>query len=119
MSLILGRRDAPRLEINRRTSMTEYLQVWRAQVAEGSVERLLELRPAAIAEAQRLCPELLGADLVRVGDGTWLDVLRWSCSDGEERLMQRADQFDAVAKMHELLADAEQVGRGEIVAPSL
>jgi len=44
-------------------SMTEYLQVWRARVADGSVERLLELRPAAIAEAQGLCPELRAADL--------------------------------------------------------
>ena len=42
------------------------------------MERLLELGPAAIAEAQRLCPELLGAELVRLEDGTWLDVLRWS-----------------------------------------
>jgi hypothetical protein len=96
--------------------MTEYLQVWRARVSEGSVERLLVLRPAAIAEAQRLCPELLAADLVRLDDGTWLDVLRWSCPDGEERLMQHVDQFDAVHKMHELLEDAVQVGRGEIVA---
>ena len=96
--------------------MTEYLQVWRARVSEGSVERLLVLRPGAIAEAQRLCPELLAADLVRLDDGTWLDVLRWSCPDGEERLMQHADQFDAVHKMHELLEDAVQVGRGEIVA---
>jgi hypothetical protein len=98
--------------------MTEYLQRWRANVAEGSVERLLELRPAAIAEAQRLCPELLGADLVRLEDGTWLDVLRWSVPDGEERLMQHADRFDAVTKMHALLEDAVQVGRGEIVAPA-
>jgi hypothetical protein len=96
--------------------MTEYLQVWRARVAEGSVERLLGLRAAAIAEAQRLCPELLAADLVRLDDGTWLDVLRWSCPDGEERLMRHADRFDAVLKMHELLEDATQVGRGEIVA---
>ena len=98
--------------------MTEYLQVWRARVAEGGVQRLLELRAAAIAEAQGLCPELLAADLVRLEDGTWLDVLRWSCPDGEERLMQHADRFDAVSKMHELLEDATQVGRGEIVAPA-
>jgi hypothetical protein len=100
----------------RRTSMTEYLQVWRARVPEANVERLLELRPAAIAEAQRLCPELLEAELVRLDDGAWLDVLRWSCPDGEERLMLHADQLDAVRKMHELLEDATQVGRGEIVA---
>jgi hypothetical protein len=96
--------------------MTEYLQVWRARVAESDVARLLELRPRAITEARSLCPELLGADLVRLEDGTWLDVLRWSVPDGEERLMRHADRFDAVAKMHALLADAEQVGRGAVVA---
>jgi hypothetical protein len=95
--------------------MSEYLQVWRARVPEEAVERLLEVRPAAIAEAQRLCPELLAADLVRLGDGTWLDVLRWSAPDGEERLMKHADQFDALHKMHALVEDAVQVGRGEIV----
>jgi hypothetical protein len=98
--------------------MAEFLHIWRAPVPEDDVERLLEVRPAAIAEAQGVCPELLGADLVRLEDGTWLDVLRWSCADGEERLMQHAEQFDAVGKMHALLEDAEQVGRGEIVAPA-
>ena len=96
--------------------MAEYLQVWRARVADQDVDRLMELRPAAIAEAQRLCPALLAADLVRAEDGVWLDVLRWSCADGEERLMAQAAHFDAVSKMHELLTDAVQVGRGEIVA---
>jgi hypothetical protein len=96
--------------------VTEYLQVWQAKVADADVERLLAVRPAAIAEAQRLCPDLLRADLVRLSDGTWLDVLTWSCADGEERLMARAEEFDALHTMHELLADAEQVGRGEIMA---
>ena len=88
--------------------MTEYLQVWRAKVADDAADRLLAVRPAAIAEAQRLCPELLRADLVRLGDGTWLDVLTWSCADGEERLMGRAEEFDALHSMHELLEDAER-----------
>ncbi len=95
--------------------MAEYLQVWHARVPEENVEQLLELRPAAIAEAKRLCPELLSADLVRLTDGTWLDVLRWSRPDGEEKLMEHANQFDALHKMHWLLEDAVQVGRGEIV----
>jgi hypothetical protein len=55
---------------------------------------------------------------VRLEDGTWLDVLTWSCPDGEERLMRHADQFDAVNKMHALLEDVSQVGRGEIVLTS-
>jgi hypothetical protein len=96
--------------------MTEYLQVWRAKVADADAGRLLAVRPTAIAEAQRLCPELLRADLVRLDDGTWLDVLTWACADGEERLIARAEEFDALHAMHELLEDAEQVGRGEIMA---
>ena len=96
--------------------MKEYVQVWRAKVAD--VEPLLAVRPAAIAEAQRLCPELLRAELVRLGDGTWLDVLRWSMPDGEERLMARADEFDALHTMHGFLEDAERIGRGEVVTGS-
>jgi hypothetical protein len=98
--------------------MEEYLQVWRAKVADGAEEQLLAVRPAAIAEAKRLCPELLRADLVRLGDGTWLDVLTWSVPDGEERLMARAEEFQELHAMHELLEDAEALGRGEVVLRS-
>jgi hypothetical protein len=94
----------------------EYIQVWRAKVADDDVERLLAVRPAAIAEAQRLCPELMRAELVRVGDGMWLDVLRWRVPDGEERLMARADEFDALHRMHAYLAEAAPIGRGEVVS---
>ena len=55
---------------------------------------------------------------MRAGDGTWLDVLTWSVPDGEERLMARAEAFDALHRMHDLLEDAEQVGRGEVMASS-
>jgi hypothetical protein len=96
--------------------MTQYVQVWRAKVAEDHVEQLLSVRPEAIAEAKRLCPELVRADLVRAADGIWLDVLTWSAADGEERLMARAEEFDALSRMHGFLENAEHVGRGEVVA---
>jgi hypothetical protein len=95
--------------------MTEFVQVWRAKVADADVEPLLAVRPAAINEAKGLCPELVRAELVNVGDGVWLDVLTWSVADGEERLMAKADQFDALNRMHAYLESAEQVGRGEVV----
>ena len=98
--------------------MAEYVQIWRAKVAEGDVAPLLRVRPSAIAEAKVLCPELVRADLVRVGDGTWLDVLTWSVPDGEERLMARAEEFDALNRMHAFLEQAEPVGRGEVVVSS-
>ena len=96
--------------------MPEYVQVWQATVTDDDVAELLRIRNAAIAEARALCPELIGAELVRADEGVWLDVLRWSVPDGEERLMQHAAEFDAVARMHALLDDAKQVGRGEVLA---
>jgi hypothetical protein len=77
----------------------------------------LEAHSDAIDEARRLCPELVRAELVRVDDGTWLHVLTWSHADGEQRLMDRAAEFDAVTKLHDLLADdaGEDPMRGEIV----
>jgi hypothetical protein len=98
--------------------MTEYLTVWRAKVAEGDVRPLLDVEPKAIAEAKRLCPELLSTDLVDLGDGTWLHLLRWSASDGAERLMARAEEFDLVHTMHGYLTDAEELGHGEVVSRS-
>jgi hypothetical protein len=44
--------------------MGEYLKIFRARVTEESVAALLEIRPAAIAEAKRLCPELLRGEIV-------------------------------------------------------
>ncbi len=96
--------------------MSQYVQVWKAKVAEGDVEHLLAVRPDAIAEAKRLCPALVRAELVRVDDETWMDVLTWNAPDGEEQLMARADDFDALHRMHSFLESAEQVGRGEVVA---
>jgi hypothetical protein len=98
--------------------MAEYLQVWKAKVAEDDVEPLLRMRREAVEEAKRLCPALVRADLVRVDEETWLDVLTWSVPDGEERLMARASEFDALNRMHSFLEQAEPVGRGEVVLRS-
>jgi hypothetical protein len=98
-------------------TVSEHVSVFQVRVPEESVARLLEIHSRAIAEAQRLCPELARAELVRLDDGTWLHVLTWSHGDGEQRLMDRAAEFDAVTKLHDLLADGagEEPMRGEIV----
>jgi hypothetical protein len=98
--------------------MAEHRQIFRVRVPETSVPMLLEIRPAAIAEAQRLCPALLRAELVRLEDGSWLDLLTWSGADGEGQLTQRAAEFDAITKMHDLLVDADEPLRGEILHSS-
>jgi hypothetical protein len=92
-----------------------HMTVWRVRVPEASVAELLAVRDAGIAEAQRLCPELTRAQLVRTPDGEWLDVLTWSAPDGEERLMARAAEFDALNRMHAAVGDELGAHRGEVV----
>jgi hypothetical protein len=92
-----------------------FMTVWRTRVPESSVDDLLAIRDGAIAEAQRLCPELLRADLVRLPDGEWFDVLTWSVPDGEDRLMARESEFDVLHRMHALIGEIVGVDRGEVV----
>lgn len=92
-----------------------FMTVWRTRVLEQSVADLLTVRDEAIAEAQRLCPELLRAQLVRLPDGEWFDVLTWSVADGEDRLMARESEFDALHRMHALSGEIVGVDRGEVL----
>jgi hypothetical protein len=63
-------------------------------------------------------PGAAGSAAVRLEDTTWLDVLTWRGPDGEQRLMERAAEFDAVSTMHDLLVDVEEPLRGEILHTS-
>ena len=90
-----------------------YVQIIRTEMPEANVNAMLAIRSEAIAEAQRLCPSLIGAELVQLDDGVWLDILTWSEADGEAVLMAQAEHFSAVAEMHSLFSDihVSEVGR--------
>ena len=90
-----------------------YVQIIRADVPAANVDGLLAIRDEAIAEAQRLCPSLIGAELIQLDAGVWLDILTWSEADGEALLMAQAEHFSAVAKMHGMFSDmhGSEVGR--------
>lgn len=62
------------------------IEIYRAKIDPADVDRLLEIRADAVVEFQQQVPELLQADLVRLEDGVWLDVLTWSAPVDEERI---------------------------------
>ncbi len=95
-----------------------FVDVFQASVPEENVATLLGIRADAIAEAQRLCPQLLSAELVRLDDGQWLDILTWSVPDGAERLMESGAEMKLVAEMHSLFEVAGLPLHGEITHSS-
>jgi hypothetical protein len=94
------------------------IEIYRAKIDPANVERLLEIRAAAVAEFQELVPELLQADLVRLEDDVWLDVLVWSARVDDARISEAASHAPASAEMHGLITDVLAHDRGEIVASS-
>ena len=68
------------------------VEIYRVKVNPGDVERLLEIRDAAVAEFRDQIPELLQADLVRLEDDVWLDVLTWSEPVAPERIEKAAER---------------------------
>jgi hypothetical protein len=91
------------------------VEIYRARIDPANVERLLEIRAKAIAEFQEQVPELVRAELVRLDDDVWLDVLVWSEPVDEQRLAAASQRAPAAAEMHGLIAEPLGLDRGEIV----
>lgn len=93
-----------------------FVQVFKSRVRPDNVERLLAVRGPAIEEAQAACPELLAAQLVRVDEETWLDILTWKAADSGDRLMARAAELPLLQEMHGLVEEVVAVDGGEVAS---
>jgi inactivated superfamily I helicase len=91
------------------------IEIYRVRIDPANVARLLEIRGAAVAEFQEQVPELLQADLVRLGDDVWLDILRWSEQVDPERIQQASQCTPTSAEMHGLIAQELGHDHGELV----
>jgi hypothetical protein len=94
------------------------IEIYRARIDPASVERVLEIRDAAVAEFREQVPELLQADLVRLDADTWLDILTWSEPVDPARIEQAAGCTPTSAEMHGLMDAVLAHDRGELVRSS-
>jgi hypothetical protein len=91
------------------------VEVYRVRIDPANVERLVAIREAAVAEFREQVPELLRADLVRLDDDRWLDILLWSGPVDPARIGEAAACTPTSAEMHSLIADELGHDRGELV----
>jgi hypothetical protein len=92
------------------------VEIFRVRVDPANVERLLEIHDEAVAEYQEHIPELLGIELVRLDEDTWLDIIRWSEPVDPQRL--EAACGPRATEVHALTADELAHDRGELVHAS-
>jgi hypothetical protein len=95
-----------------------HIEIYRARIDRANVERLLEIRDAAVAEFREQVPELVQADLVRLDADTWLDILTWSDPVEPERIEQAAACTPTSAEMHGLMDEVLAHDTGELVHSS-
>lgn len=101
--------------------MAGFYEVVHSRVSPGAEDAMLALRPRFIAAMRRAVPGLLDARLVRLDDGSWLDIVRWESRAAAEAGAAVHQQVPEAAEMAghltEILAlwqgeDAEPVDRG-------
>jgi hypothetical protein len=90
------------------------VEIYRVKVDPARVGRLLQIHDQAVAEYQEQVPELVGIELVRLDDETWLDIIRWSAPVDPQRL-EAAACSPAASEVHEIMAQELAHDRGELV----
>ena len=86
--------------------MPDVYEIVRSRVPEDREAEMLALRPRMIAAMRRRFPELIDARLLKLDDGTWMDVVRWRSRGAAE---QAAREFGEVPEARAMTALVEEV----------
>lgn len=79
--------------------MSGFVQVVHSRVHAGSEQAMLQLRPQFVRAMRQAVPGLREARLVRLDDGTWLDIVEW----------ESRTAADAAGAAHSQVPDAVQI----------
>ena len=94
--------------------MPEFIEVVHARVRDGAEEEMLRRRPELEVGVKEKLSGLLDIRLIRLDDGTYLDVLRWESRAAADAAL---DQFAAIpeaGEIHGFLAEGLARHRGEV-----
>jgi heme-degrading monooxygenase HmoA len=94
--------------------MPEFVEVVHAKVRDGAEQELLRRRPALEAGVREKLPGLLDIRLVRLDDGTYLDVLRWESREAADAAISRFAEVPEAEEIHGYLAEGLAHYRGEV-----
>src|ERR671923_2631354 len=95
--------------------MPEFYDVVHAKVRHGVEEEMHRRRPALEAGVRQKLPGLLDIHLIRLDDGTYLDVLRWESRAAADAAIERFAEVPEAGEIHDLLSVGDLAHhRGEV-----
>ena len=97
--------------------MSDVYEVVRSRVRAGREGEMLALRPAMVAAVRQRFPDLLDARLVRMDDGTWLDIVRWRSRAAAEQAAAAFADVPEARRMSELVEQVLSFEHGLLAEP--
>jgi heme-degrading monooxygenase HmoA len=95
--------------------MPEFYDVVHAKVRDGAEEEMLRRRPALEAGVREKLPGLLDIRLIRLDDGTYLDLLRWESREAADAAIERFAEIPEADEIHDFLTGGDLAHhRGEV-----
>jgi heme-degrading monooxygenase HmoA len=96
--------------------MPEFFDVVHAKVREGAEEEMINRRPALEAGVKEKLPGLLEIRLIRLDDGSYIDLLRWESREAADAAIERFADVPEAGEIHNFLSGGDLAHhRGEIV----
>src|SRR5919109_212477 len=95
--------------------MAEFYDVVHAKVRDGLEDEMLRRRPVLEAGVKEKLPGLLDIRLVRLEDGTYLDVLRWESREAADAAIEKFAEIPEAGEIHNFLDGGDLAHhRGEV-----
>jgi hypothetical protein len=96
--------------------MPEFYDVVHAKVRDGSEAEMLRRRPSLEAGVKEKLPSLLDIRLLRLEDGTYLDILRWESRGAADAAIEKFAEVPEAGEIHDFLGGGDLAHhRGEVV----
>ena len=94
-----------------------YMEIVHARIRPNAEQAMLALRPEFVAAMRKAVPGLLDARLVRLEDGTWLDVVTWASKADSEAAVTAHEQVPEAAQMGTFISEVLGIHQGAVVKP--
>src|SRR5919107_3846031 len=94
--------------------MPEFYDVVHARVRDGAEDEMLSRGPALEAGVRQKLPGLLDIRLLRLDDGTYLDVLRWESRGAADAATELFAEVPEAGEIHGFLPEGSGHYRGEV-----
>jgi heme-degrading monooxygenase HmoA len=96
--------------------MPEFYDIVHAKVRDGADEEMMRRRPALEAGVRNKLPGLLDIHLLRLDDGTYIDLLRWESREAADAAIEEFANVPEAGQIHDFLSGGDLAHhRGEVV----